>query len=331
MDDARDTDGLSAIWTERRLRLASEAAGLALWSWDVDTDIVTMDSRAFEIWGVPKGTITFSDLSASIHPEDRDRVRKALLVAWTKGVPYEIDFRISCFQEVRCISARGRRDHQGAGGRILFGVFLDLSAHKRAEEDREAVIQQIRHRIQNLFTLATSLTLIASRNAATKEALVDDLSRRLRGLSAAYTLMLPAFDDQKRVVTLKDLIEALLNAYRTDVKGQQSVQISACEVEVGERSITPIAMLVHDLATTSAQCRALSTEGGRIDIRFMEVADKVKVVWAERGFVPGQHPVAAGGDMMERVLRQVSGSVKQDWSDKDLIITLELRKSSLKD
>jgi HWE histidine kinase/PAS fold len=63
------------VWDAEQLRLAITAAGVALWSWNVDTNRFTMDETAFHLWGVPLSTsVTFDDLSSHIHPADRDRV-----------------------------------------------------------------------------------------------------------------------------------------------------------------------------------------------------------------------------------------------------------------
>ncbi len=65
-------------WHAEHLRLAVEAAGVALWAWNVDDDQFTMDERGFELWGVPwRQTVSFEELSQHIHPADRDRVRAA--------------------------------------------------------------------------------------------------------------------------------------------------------------------------------------------------------------------------------------------------------------
>jgi PAS domain-containing protein len=78
-------------WNPEHLRLAIEAAGVALWSWNVDTDELTMDERAFALWGVPQSdTVTFEDLSAHIHPADRDRVRAAFSATRAILGAYEI-------------------------------------------------------------------------------------------------------------------------------------------------------------------------------------------------------------------------------------------------
>jgi PAS domain-containing protein len=81
---------------------AIAAAGVTLWTWNVDSDELTMDDAAFDLWGVPRSdSVTFEDLSAHIHPADRDRVRAAF--AATRGIvgPYEIDFRIIIEEEIR--------------------------------------------------------------------------------------------------------------------------------------------------------------------------------------------------------------------------------------
>jgi len=72
-----------------------EAGGVALWTWNVDTNRFTMDERAFELWAVPASdTVTFDELSSKIHPADRDRVRAGFIATRSIQGPYEIDFRI---------------------------------------------------------------------------------------------------------------------------------------------------------------------------------------------------------------------------------------------
>ena len=36
------------------LRLALAAGGVSLWSWNVDSDQLSMDDRAFDLWGLPR-------------------------------------------------------------------------------------------------------------------------------------------------------------------------------------------------------------------------------------------------------------------------------------
>jgi PAS domain-containing protein len=92
-------------WDVRRLRIASEAAGVTLWSWNIESNEIALDDRACAMWGVaPDRIVSFEDLSAHIHPEDLDRVRAAFSATREIAGPYEIDFRI--FTRTTCAGSR---------------------------------------------------------------------------------------------------------------------------------------------------------------------------------------------------------------------------------
>ena len=153
------------VWDAERLRIATDAAGIALWSWNVDTDEIALDERARGLWGVPgTGPVTFEALSARMHPADLDRVRGAF--ARTRAVPgaYEIDFRVLHGDAVRWVSARGQGGDRGIVEQVMFGVFLDVTGRRQAEEARELLAGEMSHRVKNLFTIASALTAIAARS-----------------------------------------------------------------------------------------------------------------------------------------------------------------------
>lgn len=174
------TQPIAPVWDEKHLRLGVAAAGVALWSWNVDTDRLTMDDIGYGLWNVAKDTeVTFEDLSQDIHPEDRDRVRAAFNA--TRGIvgPYEIDFRVLVEDDVRWISARGRGDDEGIVGRVMYGVFLDVTGRKQAEEAHELLAGEMSHRVKNLIAIAGALTSMSSRSPGTKEEMANELTSRL--------------------------------------------------------------------------------------------------------------------------------------------------------
>ena len=117
------------------LQLAIDAAGITLWAWNVDSDELTMDDRAFDLWGIPRSpNVTFEDLSAHIHPADRERVRAAFSATRSIVGAYEIDFRIIVENEIRWVSARGQGDDAGIRDRVMRGIFINVTGRKQAEE-----------------------------------------------------------------------------------------------------------------------------------------------------------------------------------------------------
>ena len=113
-------EAAAQTWHPEHLRLAIDAADVALWSWNVDSNRFRMDERAFELWGLPwTSEVEFETLSAHIHPADRDRVRAAFLATRSVAGRYEIDFRIVLGHEVRWISARGQGADAGIVDRLM--------------------------------------------------------------------------------------------------------------------------------------------------------------------------------------------------------------------
>ena len=122
---------------------------------NVDTDRLALDDRACDLWGVERsGDVTFEDLSSHIHPADRDRVRAAFAATRAISGDYEIDFRILVGDEVRWISARGQGDDADIAGRVMFGIFLDVTGRKQAEEANELLAGEMSHRVKNVLAVA---------------------------------------------------------------------------------------------------------------------------------------------------------------------------------
>jgi len=290
-------EGSSAlVWSAERLRVATDAAGVALWSWNIDTDEIALDGRAHGLWGVPGGKlVTFEDLSARIHPEDLSKVRSAFKGTQAIAGAYEVDFRILHGEAVRWISARGQGDDIGIVGRIMFGVFLDVTERKQAEEAREMLAGEMTHRIKNLFSIASALTTIAARSAATTTEMAHDLTQRLTALGRAHDLVRPIPSEAENKAVLGDLLAVLLAPYGDREGASERIHITAPELRVGEAAATTLALVVHELATNSIKYGALSVADGTLDVSCTADNGGVVLVWTERGGPPVTAPTGSAG------------------------------------
>jgi two-component sensor histidine kinase len=325
----------SPVWDADRLRIATDAAGVALWSWNVDTDEIALDKRAHDLWDVPanKSTVTFEDLSAKIHPADLDRVRAAFNATRDIRGPYEVDFRILCGTDVRWVSARGRGEDKGIIGNIMFGIFLDVTERKMAEEAREMLAGEMSHRVKNLFAIAAALTAIAARKATTVEAMAGDLTQRLVALGNAHELVRPLLGEQKKATCLADLLAVLLGAYDDNGTIGDRIRVAAPDVPVGEGSVTTLALVVHELATNSLKYGALSRAAGRLDVSCAADESEVVITWTETGGPPlavARGQPGFGSKLVQRsITGQLNGSITFDWPVGGLIATLRMSKARL--
>lgn len=323
-----------SIWTEKRLRFAIEGAGVALWAWNVDTDKLILDRRAYEMWGVPQdANVTFEDLSAHIHPADRDRVRAAFAASRALTGQYEIDFRILIGEEVRWVSARGQGEDEGMVDRTIFGVFLDVTGRKQAEESNELLAGEMSHRVKNLLAIASGLTSITSRNASSIEDMARQLTNRLTALGRAHDLVRPLPGHGKKDALLGDLLSVLLAPYDDLGAFSGRIRVSVPRMGVGEGAATTLALILHELATNSLKYGALSSDTGTLDVSSADQEDQVVVVWTESGGPPVASPTGQGGfgsKLINRAMSlQLGGTITCDWAAEGVIVTLKMDRESL--
>jgi two-component sensor histidine kinase len=307
---------------------------VALWSWNVDDNTFEMDGRAFELWGLPWAeTVEFEELSAHIHPADRDRVRAAFIATRSVGGSYEIDFRIVLGGDVRWISARGRGADAGIVDRRMFGIFLDVTARKQAEEGSELLAGEMSHRVKNLLAIAASLTALTSRSASSVEHMSEELTRRLSALGRAHDLIRPLPTSQGTAALLGDLLTVLLAPYDDQGAFSGRIRVAVPRTGVGERSATSLAMIFHELATNSAKYGALSRDEGSLDLSGTIDGETMTLTWAETGgpsLTDAPTMSGFGSKMMFKNLAgQLGGSIAYDWQPGGLVATLPMSVSAL--
>ncbi|POR42206.1 sensor histidine kinase [Methylobacterium sp. V23] len=324
----------SPKWGGRQLRLAIDAAGVALWSWNVYDDTFTMDERAFVLWGLPQSDLVdFGDLSARIHPADRDRVRAAFAAPRAILGSYEIDFRILQGELVKWISARGQGDDQGIEEGVMFGIFLDVTGRKQAEEAHELLAGEMSHRVKNLLTIATSLTAITSRSTTTTVDMARELTQRLTALGRAHDLVRPLSGDDGKAALLGDLLAILLAPYDDMGAFSGRIRVSVPRMGVGEAAATTLALVVHELATNSLKYGAVSVPSGTLDVSGSDHGENLALAWTERGGPPVVPPVGPGGygsRVLDRATtHQLDGSVSRTWDEAGVIVNLTMNKAFL--
>ena len=325
---------LPHAWQTDHLKLAVEAAGVALWAWNVDDDRFTMDERGFQLWGLPWAeTVTFDELSQHIHPADRDRVRAAFAATRAVLGPYETDFRICVGQEIRWIAARGQGEDVGIVGRTMFGIFLDVTNRKQAEEGHELLAGEMSHRVKNLLAIAAGLTQITSRTTSSTQDMARELIQRLTALGRAHDLVRPLPNGQGSAALLGDLLSVLLAPYDDLGAFSGRIRVAVERMGVGEAAATSLAMVVHELATNSLKYGALSSDSGTLDVSTVSPSDHITLIWMERGGPAVDVPPEAEGFgsklVRHSIYNQLGGSITHDWSPDGLIVTVELDRTKL--
>jgi PAS domain S-box-containing protein len=163
--------------SEERLRFAQQAASLGSWEWNLETDEVWWSDEICSLHGLPRGSLhpTRDAWINFIVPDDREAVRRSMLIASQQGTKYEVEYRTQCPDgSQRWIAARGQVVG-GANGRPakLMGVAIDVSRQKLAEEsliknEKLATVGRlaatIAHEINNPLAGVTNLLYLLRTN-----------------------------------------------------------------------------------------------------------------------------------------------------------------------
>jgi two-component sensor histidine kinase len=323
------------MWDAERLRLAADAAGIALWSWNIDTDALELDQRSHDLCRLSSGgSKTLNALSGIIHGADLERFRTSLTKTIEIPGRYEIDFRVVHPEGIRWISARGEGKGKGMVGRTMFAVFLDVTMRKESEQTRDLIFEEMGHRIKNIFSITSALTAIAARSALTASDMAGDLSRRILALGNAHDLFRQGVTTRTSGrAFLATLLNALLAPYfETGTMGNR-VEIISQDILIGESASASVALIVHEMATNSIKHGALSTSQGTVVVSCRDSENDVVMTWTEAGGPVVTTPSKRSGFgtrlIAECVSRQLRGHIEYNWKPTGLSVLLRINRLCL--
>jgi PAS domain S-box-containing protein len=135
--------------SEARARMALEACGAGVWSWDAARNAITADARYRELYGFGADeVITPANWQQRIHPDDRAQLVQRVSECLSGGEQWREEFRIAHpAHGVRWLEGYGRVRRDEAGRVLgLIGINLDVT-----ERDRTSAA--LRHSEARLKTL----------------------------------------------------------------------------------------------------------------------------------------------------------------------------------
>lgn len=139
--------------SEARLDLATRAAGVGVWDWDLRTNELVCSDQALEIVGLPPGLpVTRGQVVSATHRDDRDRtwaqVQRALDPGLRDVSPYEYRIVRRDDGRVRWVWAIGEPVFEVQDGRPVavryVGTIQDITDRKQAEDSIRASEQRLR-------------------------------------------------------------------------------------------------------------------------------------------------------------------------------------------
>ena len=125
--------------SEKRLRLALEAAHMEMWEWDILSDRIAPSDNlnsSFDLAPRSSGSNNQSFIN-SVYPEDREMVIQAVRRAVKDGADYNLEFRVVWPNGKVCwIASQGQVYYDLTGNPVrLVGINADITARKQIQEE----------------------------------------------------------------------------------------------------------------------------------------------------------------------------------------------------
>lgn len=316
--------------SEAKFGVLTDAMPQMVWSTRPDGFHDYYNARWYEFTGASAGSTDGEAWSEIVHPDDRDRASERWRHSLATGEPYEIEYRLRhTGGEYRWALGRALPVRDGAGDIVRWiGTCTDIDEFKRASEQVNLLSRELSHRIKNIFAVIAGLIgLSAIRDPANRE-FARRLGDRIAALGRAHDYARPHSDLSRPTgiaVTLHGLFAEIVKPYREE--GDERVTIAGDDVAVDERGATPIALVVHELATNAIKYGALATPHGRVMIASTLSDNEVVIRWSETGGPVAVSPPGRqgfGSLLSEASIEgQLGGTINRDWNPEGL--TVEIR------
>jgi PAS domain S-box-containing protein len=142
--------------------LAAAFAEATLWILQVSTGHIWTAEKARELFGfVPDGEMNFESFLNVVHPEDRERVRRAVEETMQFGKDTSAEYRIVRPDgSTRWVLSRGRPYSAQSGESCLMGVSIDITERKRNEDS----LRESEERFRNMADTAPVLIWMSGRD-----------------------------------------------------------------------------------------------------------------------------------------------------------------------
>jgi PAS domain S-box-containing protein len=330
--------GLANALRDRDLKFSSLADAIPhmVWSTLPDGAHDYYNAQWYEFTGVPEGSTDGDGWNDVFHPDDQERAWSKWRQSLDTGEPYEIEYRLRHRTgEYRWTLGRAVaiRSEDGAIVRWM-GTCTDIHVHKLQAEQNEILSRELSHRIKNIFAVINGLIGLSSRQQPQCREFALGLQDRVAALGRAHEFVRPHSEQS----VPGDLPDSLIGVIREILApylplAGERITIAGEDVRIDDRGATPIALMIHELATNASKYGALSSDSGTVQIATRDLGDELEIGWLEEGGPKlAEAPAHSGfGTRLAElsIVGQLGGKIERDWRPEGLHATICVRRDRL--
>src|SRR5208337_2616008 len=238
--------------SEKEFRTIFESATDALFIIDMEGNIIDINRTAYSRLGYTKEemlSMSISELdmqeAANTAPTRLEDVRR-----YGSGV-FESAHRKKDGTSMP-VEVNGMTIDFG-GKSVIFSIVRDITERKKAEKDKDTLLQEIHHRVKNNMQIISSLLNIQARNIEDKQllAIFQDCQNRIRAMALVHEELYHSKNLSK--INVKHYLDALLQGLSSSLLKKADVRliVTIDDIFFNIDTAIPCGLIVTELVTNS--------------------------------------------------------------------------------
>jgi PAS domain S-box-containing protein len=307
MDQAKPGQSLD----REHLELALHVAGLGEFEWDRSRDVLIVSQRMAAIAGLPAGEVPAGGgeaLYRTAHEEDRERIGRELQGCLAGQATCDFEYRRpdpgGGVRWIRLVAVLSAPDSH-----CVIGVVQDVTERRLEEEQRHTLMAELDHRVKNVLAAVQALAFQTAKRTTSLDSFLTTFAGRLKSMGSANELLTAA---RWRGAAVDHLCAAELGGI---APGQ--TRWDGPELFLTPRAANALSLALHELATNALKYGALSTERGRVEVRWTRQPDGgFELTWTESGGPMVHAPThrGFGSTLLEQVTgRELNGESRVEY------------------
>lgn len=198
-------------------------------------------------------------------------------------------------------------------------TLTDITARKRSEEQQTMLVAELNHRVKNILAVVQAISSQTVRTSPSLTVYNATFAGRIKALSVAHDILTRT---RWKGIGLNELLENVLSPYL--VAGSSRISLSGPPVLLPARTVVPLSMAVHELATNASKYGALSNPRGRVNVGWSiehTGQPQVDMNWHEHNgpHITQDEKSGFGTTLIRRVVGQdLEGRVELDFAPEGL-------------
>ncbi len=258
--------------SEHQLKLSLQSANAATLEWNLVTRKMSWSDEHFRLFGIEPGGFepTTGAWIDRLHPEDRERVRSALVRAEEDRSDVNIEYRIVLPDlGVRWVHTRGQVffNERGRAERML-GVVMDITERKKFESEREEMrLREQAARDREQATRVEAARKSQEFKSAVLDAVAHDMKTPLTAIKAAVTCLLSnasgGMKENSELLCVINEETDRMNSLVTDAIEAARVEVGRLQLEKGPHHLKEAISAALDEIKHKARGREVQVQLGK--------------------------------------------------------------------